>query len=132
MWTGEGSQQQVRRGMTSRSIWETAQLLTGYLREYIHTENPHMETPEEELTRRGAEGAVRRLVAIAQDPDRKEGVRQRVESLLRRWARRSGRNQEKKSPKEQVCKERRSSLRIKSQAVCSSRQAASLSHDLNR
>ena len=104
-----GGPREGAAGHGSRGIWETAQLLVSYLREHIHTE-----TPEEELTRRGAEGAVRRLVAIAQDPNRKEGVRQRIESLLRRWARRSGRDQEKKSPKEQVCKERRSSPRIKS------------------
>lgn len=92
MWTGEGSQQQVRRGMISRSIWETAQLLTGYFREHIHTENPHMETPEEELTRRGAEGAARRLVAIVRDPGRDEEVRRRIGSLLGRWASRSDRD----------------------------------------
>ena len=132
MWTGEGSQQQVRRGVASRGIWETTQVLTGYLQEHICTENPHTETSEEELTRRGAEGAARRLVAIVRDPGRDEEVRRRIGALLGRWARWSGRDQEKKSPKQQVCKERRSSPRIKSQAVCSSRQAASLSHDLNR
>jgi hypothetical protein len=67
MWSDEGGLQQVRRGMASRGIWKTAELLTGHLREHIH-----METLEE-LARRGAEEAARRLVALAQDPaDRKE------------------------------------------------------------
>jgi hypothetical protein len=104
-----GGPREGAAGHGSRGIWETAQLLAGYLREHIHTE-----TPEEELTRRGAEGAARRLVAIVRDPGRDEEVRRRIGSLLGRWARRSGRDQEKKSPKQQVCKERRSSPRIKS------------------
>ena len=82
-----GGPREGAAGHGSRGIWETAQLLAGYLREHIHTE-----TPEEELTRRGAEGAVRRLVAIARDPNRKEGVRQRIGSLLGRWASRSDRD----------------------------------------
>lgn len=88
MWTEEkGNQQQVSRGMASRGIWQTVELLAGYLQEHIHTE-----TPEEELARRGAEGTARRLVAIAHDPDRDQQVRQRIESLLERWAGESGRD----------------------------------------
>ena len=88
MWTEEEeNQQQVSRGMASRGIWQTVELLAGYLQEHIHTE-----TPEEELARRGAEGTARRLVAIARDPDRDQQVRRRIKSLLERWAEESGRD----------------------------------------
>jgi len=88
MWTDEnGDQQKVSRAMASRGIWDTVDLLAGYLREHIHTE-----TPEEELTRRGAKGAARRLVAIARDPGRDRQVREGIESLLERWADESSRD----------------------------------------
>lgn len=88
MWTEEGHhQEKVRRGMASRGIWATVELLTGHLQRHIHTEKT-----EEELARRGAEGTARCLVTIAQDPDRKEGIRRRIESLLGRWAGRSDRD----------------------------------------
>lgn len=88
LWTEEkGQQEQVSRGMASRGIWETVELLVPYLQEHIHTEKT-----EEELARRGAEGTARRLVAIARNPDRDRQVRRRVESLLERWAGESGRD----------------------------------------
>lgn len=87
MWSEEDGQRQVKRGMASRGIWEAVEELAGYLREHIHTE-----TPEEELERRGAKGAARRLVAIARDPERDQQVRRRIELLLERWAGESGRD----------------------------------------
>jgi hypothetical protein len=82
MWTDEnGDQQKVSRAMASRGIWNTVELLAGYLQKHIHTE-----TSEEELTRRGAKGAAHRLVTIARAPERDQEVRRRIESLLKRWS----------------------------------------------
>lgn len=82
MWTDEnGDQQKVSRAMASRGIWKTVEELAVFLQEHIHTG-----TSEEELTRRGATGAARRLVAIARDPDRDQEVRRRIKSLLKRWS----------------------------------------------
>ena len=88
MWTGEEGQEKVKRGLASRGIWGAAQLLAPYLQEHIHTE-----ISEEVLARRGAEGAVRRLVSIARDPSREESVHRRIESLLDRWAEQKKRDQ---------------------------------------
>lgn len=89
MWTGEDGQRQVRRGMASRGIWSTVELLVPLLQEHIHSD-----TPKEELARRGAEGAARRLLQVAWDPEREEEVRRRIESLLDRWAQQSERDRD--------------------------------------
>lgn len=88
LWTEQkGNQQRVSRGMASRGIFETVEKLVPYLQKHIHTGKT-----EEELARRGAEGTTRRLVAIARDPDQDRQVRQRIESLLERWAEESRRD----------------------------------------
>lgn len=87
MWSEEDGQRQVRRGMASRGIWETVEELTSHLQEHIHTG-----TSEEELARRGATGAARRLVVVAENPDVETSVRQRIETLLQRWSSQSERD----------------------------------------
>jgi hypothetical protein len=54
----------------------------------------HTETPEEELARRGAEGAARRLVVIGRDPGRDASACRRIESLIERWSKESDRDRE--------------------------------------
>lgn len=87
MWSEEDGQHQVKRGMASRGIWKAVEELTGHLQEHIH-----METSEEELARRGAEGAARRLVQVADNSGREASVRLRIEGLLQRWSNRSERD----------------------------------------
>lgn len=79
MWTEEDGQRQVRRGVASRGIWKAVEELTSYLKEHIH-----INSSEDELARRGAKGAAQRLVKVANDPERKDRVRQRIKTLFRR------------------------------------------------
>lgn len=89
MWTDKDGQEKVRRGMASRGIWATVELLVPYLQEHIHTEKT-----EEELARRGSEGTARRLAAIAVDSSKKAQVRRRIEVLFERWSKGSDRDRE--------------------------------------
>ncbi len=83
LWSGAGGQKQVSRGMASRGLHSAMEELAPYLKEHLHPERD-----EEGLVRHGAEGVARLLVQIARSAGPGSRKRDRIESLLRRWAER--------------------------------------------
>jgi hypothetical protein len=81
MWSEENGQEAVTRAMTQRGIYASVEALAPYLKEHVH---PSLS--EEEISRRGARGAARRLLQIKEDADPESQERKRIESLLERWA----------------------------------------------
>ena len=81
LWSEEGSQQTVTRSTVQRGIWNTVEELVPHLKEHIH-EN----ASEEELLRRGAEGAARCLQEICRSAPPNSRKRKRLESLFEKWA----------------------------------------------
>jgi len=81
LWSKDGDQETVTRAMTQRGICATVEALAPYLREHVH---PSLS--EEEIIRREAEGTARRLLQITEDASPESQKRNRIESLLERWA----------------------------------------------
>lgn len=75
--------------MTQRGIYASVESLAPYLQKHIH---PFLS--EEEITRRGSEGAARRLVQIKEDAGTESPERKRIESLLEKWASENPKDQE--------------------------------------
>ena len=82
LWSEEDGQKKRARAMTSRGICAAVEELAPYLKEHLHPEKS-----EEELIRRGAEGAARLLLRIAADLEEGSRKRERIEELFGRWAR---------------------------------------------
>ena len=89
LWSEEGGQRQVSRGMTSRGIYKTMEELTPYLKEHLHPD-----VSEEELIHKGAEGTARLLLTIADRAEPESQKRKRILSLIERWSAKSERDQD--------------------------------------
>ena len=89
LWSEEGNQQTVTRSTVQRGIWNTVEELVPHLKEQIH-EN----ASEEELLRRGAEGAARCLQEICRSAPPNSRKRKRLESLFERWANQNKKDQD--------------------------------------
>jgi len=81
LWSEEDGQKKRTRAMTSRGICAAVEELAPYLKEHLHPEKS-----EDELIRRGAEGAARLLLRIAADLEEGNQKRERIEELFGRWA----------------------------------------------
>jgi hypothetical protein len=81
MWSGENGHKKVSRGMTSRGLHGTMGELVPYLQEHLHPE-----MAEEELIRKGVEGAACLLLNLAAREEPESPKRKRIESLFQRWA----------------------------------------------
>jgi type II secretory pathway component PulM len=88
-WTGKNGQEKVRRSMTSRGLHGTMEELVPHLQENLHPEKT-----EEELIRKGAEGAARLLLTIAAGEEPESSKRRRLQSLFQRWSGRHDRDRE--------------------------------------
>jgi hypothetical protein len=88
LWSEEGGQRKVSRGMMSRGIYSTMEELAPYLKEHLHPE-----TEESKLIRKGAEGVASLLVRLARSAGPESQKRARITSLLQRWAERHERDQ---------------------------------------
>jgi len=80
MWSEEGGQKKVSRGMTSRGLLGTMKELAPHLEKHLHPG-----VPEEKLIERGAEGTARLLIKIAESAETDSQKRGRIKSLLERW-----------------------------------------------
>ena len=67
--------------MTQRGIYASVEALVPYLQQHVH---PSLS--EEEIARRGSEGAARRLLQIKEDASPESQEQKRIESLLEKWA----------------------------------------------
>jgi hypothetical protein len=89
LWSEEEGQEKVTRAMTQRGIYASVEALAPYLQKHVHPSRT-----EEEITRRGAKGAARRLLQIKEDADPMTQKRKRIELLFERWASENPRDRE--------------------------------------
>ena len=89
MWSEEGGQKKVSRGMASRGLHGTMEELAPHLQEHLHPEKT-----EEELIRKGVEAAARLLLNLAAREEPESPKKKRIESLFQRWADQYSQDQE--------------------------------------